>query len=253
MTTTMPFEILNTNVSIEKVDAVNGVLKYPIAETFKSPQGEGQFTGTYFAFIRFAGCTVGKPYTAAERIAIGAKVYQEKCTAAIGNESFACDTNYKMAAKMSVSELVDFVGDTEHVCLTGGEPLMHDLEPLVTQFLRRGKMIHIETSGTKRFDNLLSAAVPYGVWKIWVAISPKAGYIPDLLNAADEIKVLYGDRFTEEEFIQKFGHILHKVWIQPINDENTLNMANVKKCIALQAKYPAIRISVQTHKILGVR
>lgn len=240
---------------------------YPIAETFVSPQGEGSWTGTLMLFIRFAGCTVGRPFLAAERerwfqlrpTEITLKPYQEKCCSALGEE-FACDTNYRMTEKKSVEGLVALIpSGVDHVCLTGGEPLMHNLAPLVSDLLDHNVMVHIETSGTISFDLLLAALKKH--WTdddIWFTVSPKAGYRTECLSQADEIKILIGSDFDEareDQFRTTFSGWIYdkKVCIQPINGEHTIDRGNMDRCLDLQRKYPDLRISTQMHKIWGVR
>jgi 7-carboxy-7-deazaguanine synthase len=98
---------------------------YQIAELFKSVQGEGLYSGTPMAFIRFVGCSVGK------------KICQH------------CDTDFETmhpwhgGGEFSEAQLLDWVGDYEHVCLTGGEPLDQDLEPLVAA--AGNLQVHMET------------------------------------------------------------------------------------------------------------
>src|SRR5579862_4361199 len=94
---------------------------YPIAELFVSPQGEGRYTGTLMQFIRFGGCTVGKPFTETERTAQQLPIYQEKCTIWDGR-TFTCDTDYRVKEKKTVRELVMWADshDVGYVLLTGG-------------------------------------------------------------------------------------------------------------------------------------
>ena len=238
----------------------------PLAENFSSPQGEGRFVGHRMYFLRLAGCTVGKPFTADERIAnesfTGQKlhIYQEKCTAWNGS-NFACDTNYKMSERMTVSKIVALIPDNvQHVCLTGGEPLMHDLTPLMHALCDAAKIVHIETSGTIDFTRFPWFAAYFGwndhdIPKPWVAVSPKAGYLDICIENASELKVLIGDDFDEAQFLAAFQCEIDmdKVYIQPINGEFTLDMVNVKKCLDLQLKYPKLMLSSQMHKTWNVR
>jgi organic radical activating enzyme len=242
---------MNQVVEVSTAVAEPREVAFPIAEMFGSPQGEGNWSGTYFHFIRMAGCTVGRPYSQQERISLGLKVYQEKCRSYDG-QSFSCDTNYRMATKMTVSELVAETGDTLRVCLTGGEPLMHHIEPLITALLKAGKRVHIETSGTIDTASVLSAAVSFGVWKLWICVSPKFGYIPSVLDSCNEIKVLVGQHFDEAGFIAEFGKYMNrdKVFIQPVNDEVMYNRENMARCVDLQKKYQSLRLSLQIHKLL---
>lgn len=233
---------------------------YPVAEIFSSVQGEGRWTGTPMAFVRLAGCTVGKPYTPAAREQLGLQVYQERCTDWSGS-SFPCDTNYRMSKRMTSDEIArtDEVKNALRVSITGGEPLMHDLTELVSALAYLGKKIHIETSATLRIPDCLqvSESSVYE-WqrslKLWLVASPKKDYRIDVLNEADEIKVLVGSDFDEQQFESRFyGPYGEKLSLLPINDENTLNMDNVNRCMQLLQRYPKCSISLQIHKLLGVR
>lgn len=220
---------------------------YPVSEVFLSLQGEGTWTGSKMAFIRLAGCTVGKPYTPDAKTSLGLQVYQERCTDWAGS-SFACDTDYRVHKRMTAAELVAMpeVSHATRVCLTGGEPLMHDLGPLLTELYKTGHKIHVETSGT------IPLSLP-SLFPLWMAVSPKLHVLPEMLNAACEIKVLVGDGFNEEEFVLRYMAYFHKLWVSPVNYEHTLNMDNVNRCVDLVKKYNEIRLCTQLHKIWGVR
>lgn len=224
---------------------------YPIAEIFTSPQGEGYWAGVLCTFVRLAGCNVGRPYTPEAREALGLQVYQEKCTLWDG-KTFPCDTNYRKSQQMSIAEILDEVGAVPRILLTGGEPLMHDIEPLIMEAWVKGKMVHIETSGTRLMPSMIRA--DHGQW-LWVTVSPKLLCLPEMLEVADEIRVLVGSDFHEPNFLNTYGEYIKrgKVFISAINDEHTLNMDNIKRCLALQLKHPQLRISLQSHKILEVR
>lgn len=224
---------------------------YPIAEIFESPQGEGQWTGTLMTFIRFAGCNVGKPYTSVQRAELDLNVYQDQCTAWDG-KGFPCDTNYRMAERLRLHQLIEnpLVRDARRICITGGEPLMHDLTSLLRTFDHLGKMIHLETSGTKRMPNVALTSN-----RLWICVSPKAGYTRDMLEIADEIKVLIGPGFDENMFVAAFGEWFdkNKVWVQPVNNELSIDRGNLDICLSLQKKYKRLRLSSQLHKVWGVR
>lgn len=231
---------------------------YPISEIFHSVQGEGRWTGTSMCFVRLAGCTVGKPYSKEERRSLGLEIYQERCTDWSG-ASFACDTNYRVARRMTIDEIVaealhGHTGSIEpkHVCITGGEPLMHPIAPLIRNFIQSSIEVHIETSGT---IDILSVFLPNDPVRYdpWLCVSPKYNYLESMLERADEIKVLVGYEFDEEKFLSNFGKHLDKVFLQPVNELNTLDPLTVKKVVSLQKKYPQCGISVQLHKILQMR
>src|ERR1051326_6550654 len=118
-----------------------------------------------FAFIRLAGCSVGKRFPK-EKYApqpnthdfAGLPIYTEMCTIYDGR-TFACDTDYRSHKKMTVEEIIKAIPSSiEHICITGGEPFIHNLEPLVDGLLGSQLIdkVHIETSGTKS----LSSAFP---------------------------------------------------------------------------------------------
>lgn len=155
---------------------------------------------------------------------------------------------------MTAYEILDELGGVPRMLLTGGEPLMHDVDGLIRLAWARGKYVHIETSGTKMLPVYQrSSYCDPAVYKLWVAVSPKQGYLPEMLKLANEIRVLIGPDTDEKQLMDEFGMYQDKLFISAINDEHTLNMANVKRCLDLQLKYPMVRISTQTHKILGVR
>lgn len=220
----------------------------PIAEIFISPQGEGFWAGSVMGFIRLAGCSVGRPYLKREIAELGLQPYQERCIAWDGN-SFACDTNFKMSKKLTPAEIMSQVPGVERVCITGGEPLMHDITELIACAKANGKKIHIETSGTIALDEI-RAHKP-----LWVTVSPKENYIRDVLWEASELKILVGNNFNEKQFVDEFADFIStgKVWLQPVNFETQINPVNMQKCVEMAHKYPLLRISLQNHKIMGVR
>jgi organic radical activating enzyme len=248
--------------------------KYPISEIFVSPQGEGCYAGQMQYFIRLAGCSVGKlyPKNRYELFPLNDNqkmienklnmmpllpVYTHKCTSAHELE-FPCDTDYRVKERLNIEQLMNRIPvDVEHVCITGGEPLDHDLTTLITYLWHKDKKIHIETSGTvnKHLDQ-----------GIWVTLSPKLNCYSSMINRADELKVLIDDNFTTDDLFKmqvmfddkSFWDIdlveLSKrkpVFIQPINFENSVNNDNLQRCLEWQKQYPSLRISVQLHKVFS--
>jgi organic radical activating enzyme len=140
---------------------------YLVAERFTSLEGEGLYTGVMMRFIRLAGCSVGK------------KVCQ------------ACDTDFDSAlpwrggGRFSDVELADWVDGYQHVELTGGEPLDHDVIPLCQAIWDKNEktLMHVQTSGTKNLPG-----VPRD--RVWICVSPKPGFREDIVMAADEVKVI---------------------------------------------------------------
>lgn len=240
--------------------------RYPIAECFVSPQGEGVYTGVAMAFIRFAGCTVGKPFpkdnyvskdylqSISDKIKGKLPLYTEQCTLYDGRH-FACDTDYRVHERLTIQEIMDTIpSNVEHVCITGGEPLMHDLSTVFTYLLGANKKIHIETSGT---------IVKFIPRDIWVTVSPKFNVYMDMIGRADEIKILVDDDIELSKSILTLTSGIPQaiyltelakvkpVYLQPVNGELEVNEHNLKLCMNYQEMYPQFRVSVQMHKVLS--
>ncbi len=236
-------------------------MTYPIAEIFTSIQGEGVWTGTPMVFIRLAGCNVGH-YIVDEAelsndlpngndlpLLTGKK--HSMCTAWDGSR-FLCDTDYHKVADWRVQDLADHVRSegVHHVCLTGGEPFIHDLDPILSalNWLR----VHIETSGTKPLD--------FGQFgpKPWITCSPKGGFIKDRggWENIDEWKFVITPS-TDPETIVKFLAEQNPrrlpVYIQPLNGVHEVWDASLKRCLEILKIHPEWRLSAQLHKYLGVR
>jgi len=178
-------------------------IKYPIAETFYSLQGEGTYAGTPMFFVRLAGCNVGRyprapqgdqPESIPEPFQILHPEYAT-CTS-FSNAQFICDTDYRVKERLTSYEIGERVKESkaDHVCLTGGEPFIHNLDDLL--FTLDGYSIHIETSGTKPIENLRGD---------WITCSPKAGFLKENVEHILEYKFLVRHA-ADEVAILKFLH-----------------------------------------------
>ena len=218
--------------------------KIGISEIFTNYQGEGVYSGTLMTFIRLAGCCVGKPYNAADKIhqGITLPVYTEKCTTYDGRE-FPCDTDYRVKFRKTIPEIMAEIPPTiKHICITGGEPCMY---PWLFLFIRElqnydTRIVHIETSGTK------GIVVPGDTW---VTVSPKQGVLNSALDRADEIKLLVDESFNP---LKPFLVLAERkpVYLHPINFERSVNPVNMRLCIRWQRLYPVFRIGPQMHKAI---
>jgi 7-carboxy-7-deazaguanine synthase len=227
--------------------------RYPIAECFTSPQGEGCFAGQSQFFIRLAGCTVGKPYPKDHPIRHGLTlpIYTEECTLYDGRR-FSCDTDYRKHSQFTAHELMEKIpAGVDDVCITGGEPLMHDLSTLITYIFGVGRKIHIETSGTIYADLKPD---------IWVTVSPKRGIMEMMINRADELKILVDENFNPEEPLETarkefyLPTLAYKkpVFLQPVNGEKSVSAKNLDLCRQWQIKFPSFRLSIQMHKVMSL-
>lgn len=234
---------------------------YPISEIFHSVQGEGAWVGTPMMFVRLAGCNVGKYDSGPINVALKSpdfEMFKAKthsvCTSFTG-ESFLCDTDYHQSYRSSAEDIAAELDTEEHVCITGGEPFLHDLRPLMNAFwaLPAKPRIHIETSGTKPYE------MPFpkkGEW--WITCCPKEGLLLDQMLLPHEWKVLVGADFNQER-LEEFLHLLDEragrrpVFLQPINGVEEVNRANLARCLELLKSYPNFKLSAQCHKLWGVR
>ena len=215
----------------------------PIAEDFHSLQGEGYWVGTPMHFVRLAGCSVGNSNgnnVPLPMLFTGERAW-ECCT--YDGRAFACDTDFKFHRWASFDELLDNTWEN-HICITGGEPLMHmeKLERFIAETQRRDIKVHVETSGT----------IEWGMSEVWISVSPKKDVLDEMIHTADEIKLLVDEGFDLATVpLAILNH--HHVYLQPINGEFTLDENNLKRCMDILRIRPAWYMSVQTHKLLGLR
>ena len=215
---------------------------YSIAERFKSIQGEGVYSGTPMAFIRFTGCSVGK------RIC-------HFC-----DTEFSAELPWQGGGTYSARSLRDWAWPYPHVCVTGGEPLDWDLTGLLDDEACRDEtgigghrpaMFHIETSGTR--DVSAVRAFPTA----WLTVSPKPGWREDAVAQADEVKIIVPGLGTGngwpglDEAISWAGNG-KIVYLQPRNNKHMIDPQWLKLCQSLVREHPQLRLSPQLHKLLGV-
>jgi organic radical activating enzyme len=239
-------------------------MKYPVAERFKAPQGEGMYAGAQMAFIRLVGCSVGKGIC------------------------HACDTDFDRTypdlggGLYTVEELNAWVTATSErrVCITGGEPLDRDLRPL----LRLEASVHVETSGTVHPNWLdpvkdpvrllgqhavgyvMPDTTPDGdhriAWRwmeLWITVSPKPGYREEMVaNVADEIKVILGglgdgDGWPTVDDALRWAASGKVVYVQPRNERNEVDRTNLAHALEVVAQHPQLRLSPQIHKFVRTR
>lgn len=224
---------MNTQ-SITKQDLTKDLL--PVNEIFYSLQGEGPWQGEPAIFIRFSGCNI-------------------QCN--------WCDTKYTFGIKMSIHEILDEVkslSTCSRIIITGGEPFIHNLIPLIDLLFYTGYNIQIETNG------ILS--IPKFPWfKVTLVCSPKAGRIhKDIIFNCEHFKyVVSTDDLESSDGLpalttqtagkrpppkppELFSHS-KTIWVMPLDSINRDN-AGAAVEIALKHGY---RFATRLHKTLGLK
>jgi 7-carboxy-7-deazaguanine synthase len=200
----------------------NALTMLPVMETFYSVQGEGFHVGTPAYFIRLGGCDVG-------------------CSWCDVKDSW----DHTVHPIVSVAELVERVvkSGSRIAVITGGEPAMYDLSELTNALRKMGIRTHLETSGVHPIS---------GTWD-WITFSPKKFKVPhpSVFALADELKVIVFHRSDLEWAIQFVAQIRVNtaLFLQPEWDRREQNTPLILDFIQ---RNPEWRISLQTHKYLGV-
>ena len=186
---------------------------YRVNEIFYSIQGEGHYSGYPSVFIRLSGCNLCCPW---------------------------CDTDFSSYQEMSAQQIEEKVENLSngnpnvHVVFTGGEPSLQlsEEEPICP-----ARYICIETNGTN--------SIP--TWINWVTVSPKKRMNP--VCRYQELKFVF--ELENIDFYQKFSNVREEKWIQPLS--NTDGSSNVYDALDFVLKHPEFKLSLQIHKLLGVR
>ena len=211
-------------------------MKYAVKEIYYTLQGEGAHTGRAALFCRFAGCNLWS----------GREADRASAICQFCDTDFA-DTNGPGGGKFESPNALaaaieekwlggDATGGRFVVC-TGGEPLLQLDPPLIDALHARGFEIAVETNGT--------IAAPPGL--DWICVSPKAGAALQQ-PTGDELKLVYPQPGAEPEAFESlsFRHFFLQPMDGPLRDANT--QAALQYCL----HHPRWRLSLQTHKLLGI-
>jgi 7-carboxy-7-deazaguanine synthase (Cx14CxxC type) len=210
-------------------------MTYSVKEIYYTLQGEGAHTGRPAVFCRFAGCNLWS----------GLEADRERAICRF------CDTDFigvngpgggKFAAARSLAEAVaatwpEGQGGKPYVVCTGGEPLLQLDAKLIEAFHSAGFEVGVETNGTLVAPRAID----------WICVSPKAG--TDLRQTSgDELKLVYpqADAPPERFAALAFRHF----FLQPMDGPD--RSRNTEAAIAYCLSHPQWRLSLQTHKLIGI-
>lgn len=206
-----------------------------VKRIFPTVQGEGPFAGMPAVFVRLGGCNLACSF---------------------------CDTEFEEFEQMAVGDILarvrqlavenGYAQQTRLVVVTGGEPLRQPIAPLCEALLAAGFRVQVETNGT------LYRPLPAPVH---IICSPKnaggKGYAPvrdDLLQRADALKFIVSAHMAGYDTVAEVGQSRYgtPVYIQPMDEQDgARNMANMHHASQLAAAR-GYKLSLQTHKIIGV-
>jgi 7-carboxy-7-deazaguanine synthase (Cx14CxxC type) len=210
-------------------------MAYAVKEIFKTLQGEGRNAGRAAVFCRFAGCNLWSGREA-DRATATCRFCDTDFVGIDGSGGGRFDTADSLAA--AVAE--EWGQDVKRrlVVLTGGEPLLQVNEPLLECLHAQKFEIAIETNGT--------IAAPADI--DWICVSPKAG-APLVQTRGDELKLVFPqDGAAPRDFEElEFDHFL----LQPMDGPEIAR--NTAAAIDYCLMHPRWRLSVQTHKAIGIR
>jgi len=200
----------------------SNILSLPLMEHFYTLQGEGRYTGHPSYFLRLGGCDVG-------------------CVWCDVKESWDASKH----PEVSIQNMVQYVQESTApiAVITGGEPLMHNLDNLTSLLIEKGIRTHIETSGAHRLS---------GNWD-WICLSPKKFKAPidEVIEVANELKVVVynqSDFSWAEQYAEKVNSDC-LLYLQP-------EWSRVKELTPSIINYiqrnPKWILSLQTHKYIDI-
>jgi 7-carboxy-7-deazaguanine synthase (Cx14CxxC type) len=211
------------------------LVSYAVKEIFLTLQGEGAHAGRAAVFCRFAGCNL---WSGREQDRESA-VCQFCDTDFVGTDG-TLGGRYASAEALATTNAAQWTGAdaNRYAVLTGGEPMLQLDAALVEALHARGFSIGVETNGT--------IAPPDGL--DWICVSPKAG--ADLVvRKGHELKLVYPQaQAAPEDFA---GLAFARFSLQPMDGPDVIE--NTARAVDYCLKHPQWRLSLQTHKTLGIR
>ncbi len=226
----------------------------PINEVFETIQGEASFTGSPALFIRLQGCEVGCSFCDTKHTWHLNRVLERPLKPIVYEKKKDAPT-YALASLPSLLAVVSSFR-ARHIVITGGEPALYDLRDLSKRLIEMGRSVQLESSGTEPI--LIDE-------RAFVTLSPKIGMAggkvvrDDAWERADEIKMPVGKQADVEKLLdflkasptltsRRPGRPARSIWLQPLSTS-----AKATAICIEAATVHGWRLSIQTHKFIGVR
>ena len=210
-------------------------MTYTVKEIFYTLQGEGANAGKAAVFCRFSGCNLwsGREEDRARAVC----QFCDTDFVGVGPDGGRFTTASSLASAVGRAWRGDD-DESRFVVCTGGEPLLQLDDGLVNAFHHEGFTVAVETNGTREAPSAID----------WVCVSPKAG-APLVQRTGSELKLVFPQKDAMPEQFENldFEHFFLQPMDGPVVDENT------KRAIEYCMSHPRWRLSLQTHKLLGIR
>jgi len=199
-----------------------------VNDIFYTLQGEGRNTGRAALFVRFAGCNLRCPF---------------------------CDTEFDSYTEMTPDDILDRlaalltppVNPLPLVVLTGGEPTLQVDEPFIDLLHRHGYEVAMESNGTRPAPRNID----------WLTVSPKGSGERQTVRGErmpDELKIVFDESTDPEAFLSPLtSHHTPLLFLQPCDTGDAERNADImRRCVAYIKSHPQWRLSLQTHKLIGI-
>lgn len=204
---------------------------YSVKEIFYTIQGEGAHSGRAAVFCRFAGCNGWSGRT------------EDRDKGPFPCSKW-CDTDFVNGKRMSEDQLVDSIlslfvkQEFRFLVFTGGEPALQLTNSLLDRLLPHIPQIAIETNGSLQLPERVFTG------NCWITLSPKTEKV--VQDKVNELKLVYPTIAPET-----FDHVsAYWRFLQPLDDRNKVR--NTDEAVAYVKKNPKWRLSLQTHKYIGI-
>jgi len=207
---------------VEQIDKSEGGKFLPVVEEFYTLQGEGFHTGKAAYFLRLGGCDVG-------------------CSWCDSRFSWNPDIHPVVSSDKIIENIIE--SGTDSAVITGGEPLMWNLDYLCKGLKSNGINTFIETSGAYPLS---------GNWD-WICLSPKKNSPPvnEIYKVADELKVIVQDK-KDFEWAEKYKVLVNKACRLYLQPEWSRFQIIIPEIVEYVKRNPEWRVSLQVHKYMHI-
>ncbi len=213
-------------------------MTYSVREIYYTLQGEGAQTGRPAVFLRFAGCNLWSGREAHRADAV-CRFCDTQFVGTGGPGGGKFDTAAELVHRVRAAWPAGSAAASPYVVCTGGEPLLQLDNELVEALHAAGFEIGVETNGT--------IAAPAGI--DWLCVSPK-GKAPVVQRSGHEMKLVYPQPEAEAQPEEFEGLPFDHFYLQPMDSPELAD--NTRRAIDYCLAHPQWKLSVQTHKIIGI-